>query len=110
MSDPIRPPTSDDTQEVRGNMAGTKGSFYGNEADSHDARRPRHVHVGHDDGGTAAHPDPVSPAPEADIPDDAGRRAYVDQKTGAVRGAGAGAGGGHPGDEIDGATPAGGGE
>ena len=40
------------------------------------------------------------------LPDDDGRRATVDPKTGEVHGSGAGAGGGHRGDEIDEVDPA----
>ncbi len=37
-----------------------------------------------------------------DIPPDNGRRASVDAKTGEVHGSGAGAGGGNPGEDLDG--------
>ena len=37
----------------------------------------------------------------ADLPPDNGSRAWIDQKTGAVHGSGAGAGGGNPGEDFD---------
>ncbi|MEJ8628866.1 hypothetical protein P0F65_01015 [Sphingomonas sp. I4] len=54
---------------------------------------------------------PEAPAPGdgnagTDLPEDSGKRAYVDPKTGEVHGSGAGAGGGNPGDEIDEVDPA----
>lgn len=42
-----------------------------------------------------------SPADGRDIPPEAGRRGYVDPKTGEVHGSGAGAGGGAPGEDYD---------
>lgn len=46
----------------------------------------------------------ASPQPDnvGDLPDDNGRRARVDAATGEVRGSGAGAGGGQPGEDFDG--------
>lgn len=97
----IAPPAYDDTQEVRGNEFGTKGHHFGNEYDSHDARTPRNVRVGHSDGGVAIDPIPTTHAPGEDLTDDNGRRGYVDQRTGEVHGSGADAGGGAGGADID---------
>ena len=48
------------------------------------------------------------PADGRDIPPDNGRRARVDQRTGEVRGAGIGAGGGQEGEDFDTASASGG--
>lgn len=103
MTDPnaIRPPASDDSQGVKGNMAGDKGHRYGNEYDSHRHEAPDTVRVGADDGGTAADAAGASRIAGEAIPREDGRRAHVDQRTGAVHGSGAGAGGGQPGEDFD---------
>ncbi len=54
---------------------------------------------------------PEAPAPgngnaDTSLPEDNGKRASVDPKTGEVHGSGAGAGGGNRGDEIDEVDPA----
>ncbi|HXG55580.1 MAG TPA: hypothetical protein VNJ03_09410 [Vicinamibacterales bacterium] len=41
------------------------------------------------------------PADGRDIPPEAGKRAYIDNKTGEVHGSGSSAGGGNPGEDID---------
>lgn len=103
----ISPPTTDDTLSIRGNPTGTDGGHFGNEHDSYAHDKPRRVMVGHADGGVPADPIAVSHAPGEEIPDDAGRRAYADQKTGAVHGSGSAAGGGMAGDDIDQDGPSG---
>ncbi|MDP1026524.1 hypothetical protein Q5H91_04820 [Sphingomonas sp. KR1UV-12] len=99
--DRINPPTTDDTQEVRGNRDGTAGHHFGNEYDSHDARSPTHVSVASGNGGSAIDPSAASEGDDADLPPDNGRRAHVDQRTGAVHGSGTSAGGGTRGDDLD---------
>ena len=102
MPDKIAPPTADDTQEVRGNMHGTRGAHFGNEHDSHQHGMPREVGVGQAetgggraDGGVGIEPIAATHAPGEDLSDDNGRRGWVDQKTGEVHGSGA------PGEDID---------
>lgn len=58
--------------------------------------------MGMRDGGPEPAPD------DRDIPPDAGRRATIDQRTGEVRGAGVGAGGGQEGEDFDTASASGG--
>lgn len=102
----ITPPTNDAEQEVRGNEAGTKGHYFGNEYDSHEHGLPTTVGVGtegsgHGDGGVGTEPGRGNDeAPEA-IPPEDGTRGWVDQKTGAVHGSGSGAGGGQAGEDFD---------
>ncbi|MEO5492872.1 MAG: hypothetical protein ABIR08_02465 [Sphingomonas sp.] len=48
-----------------------------------------------------------APPPAEDLPPDAGRRAFVDPKTGEVHGSGTGAGGGNPGEDYDSDSAAG---
>jgi len=55
---------------------------------------------------TTTPPVPGEGNADTSLPDDDGRRATVDPKTGEVHGSGAGAGGGHRGDEIDEVDPA----
>lgn len=102
MTDKISPPTFDDSQEVRGNMLGTKGPHFGNEHDSHVHGQPAKVGVGQAeqgggraDGGVGI--DPIASTHEdgEDLSDDNGRRGWIDQKTGEVHGSGA------PGEDID---------
>ena len=57
-------------------------------------------------GSVTTSPLPGEGDVQTDLPDDNGRRASVDPKTGEVHGSGAGAGGGHRGDEIDEVDPA----
>jgi hypothetical protein len=102
----ITPPTHDPDQGVRGNEAGTKGGHFGNEYDSHEHRTPRRVGVGtagsgQPEGGAGIDPLTATHAPGEAIPPNDGARGWVDQKTGAVHGSGAGAGGGQPGEDFD---------
>ena len=53
-------------------------------------------------------PTPPERADDRDIPPDNGRRATIDQRTGEVRGAGLGAGGGQEGEDFDTASASGG--
>lgn len=54
-------------------------------------------------GTVAQRPTDAAPSDcgEADLPPDAGRRAFFDPKTGEVHGSGTGAGGGNPGEDYD---------
>lgn len=90
----ITPPGTDDTQEMRDNPLGDKGHYSGQEYDSHAAMNPHHVAVGAGEGGTARTPIDAGHGPGEAIPDEAGRRAHIDQRTGEVHGSGMGAGGG----------------
>ncbi|APX65279.1 hypothetical protein V3I01_01825 [Sphingomonas sp. gentR] len=55
---------------------------------------------------TTTPPAPGDGNADTSLPDDNGKRATVDPKTGEVHGSGAGAGGGNRGDEIDEVDPA----
>ena len=55
---------------------------------------------------TTTPPAPGEGNTDTSLPDDNGKRAAVDPKTGEVHGSGAGAGGGNRGDEIDEVDPA----
>jgi len=55
---------------------------------------------------TTTPPAPGDGNADTSLPDDNGKRATVDSKTGEVHGSGAGAGGGNRGDEIDEVDPA----
>ncbi|TXC71245.1 hypothetical protein FSB78_10015 [Sphingomonas ginsenosidivorax] len=75
-----------------------KGSGYsGDEYDSVDHAAERHLQ--NRDGAHDAGAD--EPADGRDIPREAGKRAYIDNKTGEVYGSGSSAGGGNPGEDID---------
>ena len=89
MNDDVSRPSTDATQEIRGNPDGTEGHRYGNEADTYDARSPAKVRVGAQDGGTEIRPIDATSAPGENIPYDNGRRAHIDQRTGEARGSGA---------------------
>jgi hypothetical protein len=75
-----------------------KGEGYsGDEYDSADHAAERHLQNrdgAHDAGADEA-------ADGRDIPPEAGKRAYIDNKTGEVHGSGSSAGGGNPGEDID---------
>ncbi|MBB4618393.1 hypothetical protein [Sphingomonas abaci] len=103
MVDPhaITPPATDDSQEMRDNPTGTKGHYSGQEYDSHARKNPPQVAVGAGEGGVARHPIDATHAPGEAIPEEAGRRAHVDQRTGEVHGSGMGAGGGSEGENYD---------
>lgn len=102
-----RPDTDPDTA-LHGNPHGTDGHYSGQEYDSADKSRPRHVEVGASRGDRAADPAAPNARPGEAIPADAGRRAYVDAKTGEVHGSGAGAGGGTGTEDYDHDTAGGG--
>jgi hypothetical protein len=87
-------PETDHDPKLRGNPLGTEGEYSGQEYDSFDKEQPRFVEVGASRDNRAADPAVANAAPGAEIPPDAGRRAYIDEKTGEVHGSGAGAGGG----------------
>lgn len=75
-----------------------KGKGYsGDEYDSADHAAERHLQ--NRDGAHDAGAD--ESADGRDIPPEAGKRAYIDNKTGEVHGSGSGAGGGNPGEDID---------
>jgi hypothetical protein len=97
----ITPPQTDDTQEMRGNPLGEKGHYSGEEYDSHAAMSPGQVAVGAGEGGTARTPIDATHRPGEAIPDEAGRRAHIDQQTGEVHGSGMGAGSGSEGENYD---------
>ena len=88
-----------------------------------DPERPRHANafdrpggysgqdyrVGRELAEGASHADPAFRASDegADQPPDQGQRAHVDPRTGEVHGAGAGTGGGNPGEDFDTASASG---
>lgn len=75
-----------------------KGKGYsGDEYDSANHAAERHLQ--NRDGAPGA--DAAEPADGRDIPPEAGKRAYIDNKTGEVHGSGSSAGGGNPGEDID---------
>ena len=75
-----------------------KGEGYsGDEYDSADHAAERHLQ--NRDGARNAGADEA--ADGRDIPLEAGKRAYIDNKTGEVHGSGSSAGGGNPGEDID---------
>jgi hypothetical protein len=86
---------------LRGNERADRGNYSGQEYDSHDKASPRYVAVAGEHGGKAVDPDAPNRAEGEQIPSEAGRRAYVDEKTGEVHGSGAGAGGGSPNEDYD---------
>lgn len=104
-----RTPDIDDKVGLRGNEHATRGDYSGQEYDSHDKHSPRYVAVAGDHANKPDDPATPNHAPGEQIPPEAGRRAYVDEKTGEVHGSGAGAGGGSPNEDFD-DTAGGGGE
>ncbi len=108
--DHLSPPDTDDAPALRGNDDGTVGHYSGEEYDSYRKDQPRYVQVGATRGNGAADTATPNKAPGENIPPDAGRRAYVDEKTGEVHGSGAGAGGGNATEDYDADTPGGGGK
>ena len=109
-ADPLPSPETDDDPALKGNDDGTAGHYSGQEYDSFQKDQPRNVEVGVTRDNREADVAAPNRAPGEDIPPDAGRRAYVDEKTGEVHGSGVGAGGGNPTEDYDGDTPGGGGE
>jgi hypothetical protein len=71
--------------------------YSGDEYDSSDHAAERHLQ--NRDGAPKA--GDGEPAYGRDIPPEAGKRAYIDNKTGEVHGSGSSAGGGNPGEDID---------
>jgi len=71
--------------------------YSGDEYDSSDHAAERHLQ--HRDGAPKA--GDGEQADGRDIPPEAGKRAYIDNKTGEVHGSGSSAGGGNPGEDID---------
>jgi hypothetical protein len=75
-----------------------KGDGYsGDEYDSMDHAAERHLQ----NRDRAPGVESVERDDGRDIPREAGKRAYIDNKTGEVHGSGASAGGGNPGEDID---------
>ena len=101
-------PDIDTDPKLRGNERGTKGHYSGEEYDSHAKEQPRYVEVGASRGNRAADRETANARPGEAIPRDAGRRAYIDEKTGEVHGSGAGAGGGTGAEDYDHDTSGGG--
>ncbi len=103
----VRPETDADPK-LRDNPQGTEGGYSGQEYDSFRKEQPRDVEVGVSRGNRAAETAAPNARPGEAIPADAGRRAYVDEKTGEVHGSGAGAGGGTGTEDYDHDTSGGG--
>lgn len=103
MTDKNAPEPVDDVGIKSGNADRTadgfgKGEGYsGDEYDSGNHAAERHLQ--NRDGAQDAGAD--EPADGRDIPPEAGKRAYIDNKTGEVHGSGSGAGGGNAGEDID---------
>src|SRR4051812_37431614 len=68
--------------KLRGNARGTEGHYSGEEYDSHAKEQPRTVEVGASRGNREAVPAAATGPSGADIPTDAGSRAFIDEKTG----------------------------
>lgn len=83
------------------NEQGATGHYSGEEYDSQAKPQPRYVEVGASREDRAVDANVPNAKPGEDIPADAGRRAYVDEKTGEVHGSGAGAGGGTGTEDYD---------
>ncbi|QCB41004.1 hypothetical protein E5673_01155 [Sphingomonas sp. PAMC26645] len=103
MTDDSTPKPSDNVRVKSGAADRTedgfgKGEGYsGDEYDSADHAAERHLQ--NRDGARNAGADKA--ADGRDIPPEAGKRAYIDNKTGEVHGSGSSAGGGNPGEDID---------
>ena len=102
------PPETDDDPKLTGNDRGTEGHYSGEEYDSYDKATPRYVEVGVSRHNQSAHSAGRNAARGENIPPEAGRRAYVDEKTGEVHGSGASAGGGNAMEDYDASTAGGG--
>lgn len=109
-ADPLPSPETEKDPALHGNDDGTAGHYSGEEYDSYRKDQPRYVEVGVSRDNHEADAEASNAAPGEDIPPDAGRRAYIDEKTGEVHGSGAGAGGGNATEDYDADTPGGGGE
>ena len=101
-------PEIDNNPNLHGNERGTNGSYSGEEYDKQTKEKPRYVEVGASRGNQAADPAPINTNSHENIPTNAGKRAYVDEKTGEVYGSGAGAGGGTGTEDYDHDTSGGG--
>ncbi len=77
----ITPPQTDDTQEMRATPWVKRATYSGEEYDSHAAMSPGQIAVGAGEGGTARTPIDATHRPGEAIPDEAGRRAHIDQQT-----------------------------
>jgi hypothetical protein len=106
--DPLPLPETDEAPALHGNEDGTRGHYSGEEYDSYEKSNPRNVEVGASRGNREAGVATPNGQPGEDIPSEAGKRAYIDEKTGEVHGSGAGAGGGNPTEDYDTHTPGGG--
>lgn len=86
-----------------GNRDGTDGHYSGQEAGSFDSPPSDRVDAGSLSGGAAgqAGTGPDAGQDAVNLPPDAGHRATIDQRTGAVHGNGAGAGGKQAGEDFD---------
>lgn len=80
---------------VQGGRIGNGAGYSGEEYDSHDHLTDKALKA----SGEGTKP-PAETATGA-IPADNGKRAFFDEKTGAVHGSGAGAGGGNAGEDFD---------
>ena len=101
-------PETDNNPNIHGNQRGANGSYSGQEDDKQAKDKPRYVEVGASRGNQAADPAPINTNSHENIPANAGKRAYVDEKTGEVYGSGAGAGGGTGTEDYDHDTSGGG--
>jgi hypothetical protein len=106
--DPLPLPETDKGPRLHGNEDGTRGHYSGEEYDSSEKSNPRNVEVGASRDNREADVAIPNGQPGEDIPSEAGKRAYIDEKTGEVHGSGAGAGGGNPIEDYDTHTPGGG--
>ncbi|RZL85765.1 MAG: hypothetical protein EOP66_00585 [Sphingomonas sp.] len=107
---PLPSPETDERAKLTGNPDGTAGRYSGEEYDSYRQDQPRNVEVGVSRDNRAATTEAPNARPGENIPPDAGRRAYIDEKTGEVHGSGAGAGGGNPTEDYDTDTSGGSGD
>lgn len=103
MTDDSTPKPSDNVRvksepaERNKDCFGQGKGYSGDEYDSANHAAERHLQDR--DGAPKAGAD--EPADRRDIPPEAGKRAYIDNKTGEVHGSGSSAGGGNPGEDID---------
>ena len=97
---PSKPMTSDEPKR-EGNPHGTEGHYSGEEFDASTFKRERETAVGASGGKHSIDPDAANHALGENIPPEAGRRAYIDSKTGEVHGSGSDAGGGSGDENYD---------
>ena len=79
---PLPSPETDSGPKLVGNKDGTEGHYSGEEYDSYEKMQPRNVEVGASRGNREADILASNAASGESIPTDAGRRAYIDEKTG----------------------------